>query len=85
MNVLKYLSERSITLMDAGNLVSETEFFDDELFNFVKEKRPRRQFCDTFSRKSVVLASIFEKSDKRAVEFFFTIIFRTCFGFCAKV
>lgn len=70
--------------MDAGNLVSGTESFDDELFNFVKEKRSRRQFYDTPSRKGVI-ASISEKSDKCAVVFFFTIIFRTRLGFCAKV
>jgi len=40
--------------MDAGNLVSGTESFGDELFNFVEEKRSRRQFCDTLNRKGVV-------------------------------
>lgn len=55
VKVLKYLFGRSITLMDAGNPVSGTESFDDKLFNFVKEKRSRRQFCDTLGRKSIRL------------------------------
>lgn len=54
MKVLKYLPGRSITLMDASNLVSGTESFGDELFNFVEQKRSRRQFCDTLSRKGVI-------------------------------
>lgn len=58
--------------MDAGNPVSGTESF--ELFNFVKEKRSRRQFCDTLSKKDVV-DSISEKLDKWAAVFFFTTIF----------
>lgn len=84
MKVLKYLSERSITLMDAGNLVSGTESLDDELFNFVKEKRSRRQFCDTLIRKGVV-ASNSEKPDKWALVLFFTIIFHVRPWFCTKV